>query len=41
LAVLCEPPAFLRAYNEAAAALNARGEHLPLWNEAFLARLGG
>jgi hypothetical protein len=41
LAVLCEPPAFLRAYNEAAAALNARGECLPLWSEAFLARLGG
>lgn len=38
--ILCEPGQLLRAYNEAAAAINSsRREPLPLWSEALLAHL--
>lgn len=43
VASLCDPAAFLRDYDTAAAALNAAGADpaLPRWSPGFLARLGG
>ncbi|HKG93292.1 MAG TPA: DUF5700 domain-containing putative Zn-dependent protease [Gemmatimonadaceae bacterium] len=39
IASLCDGPALLAAYNEAAARRNAAGEQLPLWSPALLERL--
>ena len=36
---LCDPPAFMSRYNEAARRANARGRSLPLWDAVLITRL--
>jgi Putative zinc dependent peptidase (DUF5700) len=39
VATLCDPPAFMARYDQAAARRNARGSTLPLWDAALIAEL--